>query len=273
MNYARSLFAAFAAVTIGICTSQAAGAEPSQPVTPIPGSIQVQTVPALANISITLLGPAAPDGSIDPASAQSTTSDESGLARFRLRGTGDYRVEVTVPGDSESGQRVEFSRWLDEVFAPARDISISVRELAAGPLLQVGFDVSNLVKLNPLDLNGRPITWERVESVTLTSSIGQRQAFENGDPQWLKASRVTRRQLGLEVTEIQYSIESAIVAGSNVVNRAQQRFYPSESQEWPVQLLLYSAHFSARDAIFGYPVGSGIELTYPDGHAENTRWR
>jgi len=230
--------------------------------------MQIQTVPPLADIPISLSGPAAADGSIDPASMQSTMSGESGLARFTLPGTGDYRLEVTVPGDSDSGKRLEFSRWLDEVFEPTREINISIRELTAGPVFQVGFEVSSLVTLSPVDLNGRAIGWERVDSVTLLSSIGQRQTIEKGEPEWLKGRRVTRRQNGLEVTAIQYSIESAIVDGSNVVNRAQQRFYPSESHEWPVQLLLYSAHFSARDAIFGYPVGSGIELVYPDGHIE-----
>jgi hypothetical protein len=102
----------------------------------------------------------------------------------------------------------------------------------------------------------------------LASSLGQKETFDSPDAQWLKAGRVVRRVNGLEVTEIQYSVESAMVAGSNVVHRAQQRFYPSESQQWPVQLLLYSASFSARDAIFGFPIGSGINLTYPDGHVE-----
>jgi hypothetical protein len=33
-------------------------------------------------------------------------------------------------------------------------------------------------------------------------------------------------------------------------------------------VLLYSAHFSARDAMFGFPIGEGIELTYRDGRKE-----
>jgi hypothetical protein len=195
-------------------------------------------------------------------------SDNTGLAQISILQAGIYRLEVTPPLESSEGERFEFSRWLDEVFSPARDVSITSRTLATGKALQVGFAVSNLVSLKFIDLAGEPIDWGRVDSVTLASSLGQEETIDSPDERWLKASRVVRRVNGLQLTAIQYSVESALVDGSNVVHRAQQRFYPTETQQWPVQLLFYSARISARDAILGYPIGSGIELTYPDGRVE-----
>jgi hypothetical protein len=53
-----------------------------------------------------------------------------------------------------------------------------------------------------------------------------------------------------------------------VVNKSEQRFRIRPDDIWPVQVLLYTARFSARDAMFRFPIGRGIELTYPDGHTE-----
>jgi hypothetical protein len=54
-----------------------------------------------------------------------------------------------------------------------------------------------------------------------------------------------------------------------VINRSEQRFHIRPDDTWPIQVLLYSVRFTARDAMFHFPIGKGIELTYPDGHKEN----
>jgi hypothetical protein len=82
-------------------------------------------------------------------------------------------------------------------------------------------------------------------------------------------NRVARRVDGLAVTPIQYSVDTVLIDGSNVVNSSQQRFYLKPNDLWIIQVLLYSAHFSAHDALFGFPMGSGIHLEYPDGHSRD----
>jgi hypothetical protein len=84
----------------------------------------------------------------------------------------------------------------------------------------------------------------------------------------LQASRVVKRRTGLEPSPIQYSIEAVYVDGTNVVNRAQQRFFIDKPDSWAIQLLLYSGYFEGRDALFRFPLGTGIEFTYPDGRIE-----
>ena len=50
-----------------------------------------------------------------------------------------------------------------------------------------------------------------------------------------------------------------------VVNRGQQKLRPQGDGSLAVQLLFYSAHFSAQDALFKTRIGSGINLQHPDG--------
>jgi hypothetical protein len=54
-----------------------------------------------------------------------------------------------------------------------------------------------------------------------------------------------------------------------VVSQAQQRFYVDQEDLWTIQVLLYSARFNARDALFGFPIGTGILMEYPDGDVQS----
>jgi predicted RNA-binding Zn-ribbon protein involved in translation (DUF1610 family) len=81
--------------------------------------------------------------------------------------------------------------------------------------------------------------------------------------------RVIRLNNGLEETKILYSVMSVIIDGSNVVSQAQQRFYVHQNDVWTVKLLLYSARFTARDALFHFPIGTGIQMEYPDGDVQS----
>jgi transposase-like protein len=117
------------------------------------------------------------------------------------------------------------------------------------------------------DLSENTVDAGRVSSVTLKRSDGSYFTFEDSQPQWLMATRVVRRPEGLEAAPLLYSVESVMVDGTNAVNRYQQRFYVEQEDTWGIQLLLYSAHIHATDAFFGFPVGHGITLQYPDGHS------
>ena len=59
-----------------------------------------------------------------------------------------------------------------------------------------------------------------------------------------------------------------LVDGSNVVNQSQQRFYVEANDVWPIQLLLYTAQFQARDALFKFPIGSGLHIEQPGDEVE-----
>jgi hypothetical protein len=158
---------------------------------------------------------------------------------------------------------MEFARWNDNVYTPKR-----VVYFPRNRRLEVGFTLNYQVNQEFRDIKENPVDQARIASMTLRG-IGNTYTFDGAGPIWLPANRLTRR-IGerLESEEILYYFREVIIDGANVINKSEQRFHIRPNDVWPVQVLLYSVHFSARDAMFGFPIGKGIELTFPDGHKQ-----
>jgi phospholipase C len=122
-----------------------------------------------------------------------------------------------------------------------------------------------------VDLSGERVDPGVVSSVVLRGSNGRRHVFSGGHPQWLQGNRVIPETGGERSTALSYSVERALVAGSTVVHRAQQRFFPAESRRPELRLLLFSARFKVRDALLGFPIGSAVRLEYPNGQEQQPR--
>jgi hypothetical protein len=101
--------------------------------------------------------------------------------------------------------------------------------------------------------------------MTLKSRTGVRTPVKQGESVWLQGSRVVPFTGELVSKDIDYQVERAEVDGTNVVNRAQQRFTPRKTSHLAVQLLFYSLRIVTKDALLGFPTGSGVELEYPSG--------
>lgn len=212
---------------------------PSYPLT-------IATVPRLADVRFRIAG-------------QTFASGHDGVARTQVP-AGANELQLLDRAVQRNGVRSRFSRWGEDFFTP------SVRLDVHGPVhLEVGFEQAVRVDFSFVDRSNRPVDLGRVGTVTLTSTIGSRTSFVPTKPQWLIASRVARRFNGLEQTRIQYAVQRADFDGSNVVHKAQQRFYPSASRHVVVHLLLYSARLATHDLLFGFPVGRRLDLVYPDG--------
>jgi hypothetical protein len=207
----------------------------------------LQTIPALANIQFRL-------------GDQTFISGKDGFARIAVSRSGDYNLDAIANNTSDPNMRVEFNRWFDDVYIPARTVHIPQQNT-----MQVGFQVSYKVGQTFIDLQNQAVDVSRITSITLKSNQGTSYTFNDGQPRWLPASLVTRRSTGLEIVPIQYSVIAVVVDGSNVVSSEQQRFYTHPGDVWPIQLLLFSARFTAKDAFLRSQVGQGIILEYPDG--------
>lgn len=253
----------------------AAGALPTRTTLDLvvaPAAIEVQTVPAIAGVRFALEDrTAASEYAAGRAVAKIEglpfnpdrifASDKEGVVKFTIDKTGTYRLTVLPWEEGNSGLRLEFGRWSDDVITATRQLVIPSKER-----YQVGFNVTYRVQPQFMDLNDRPIDARRVSTVTLTSSNGKNRITNTGEVFWLLGSRAIRQPQGLEESRTTYAVESVIVDGSNVVNQAEQRFTPSTQREWPLRLMFYSVDFRARDAFFGFPLGNRIRLEYPDGH-------
>ena len=196
---------------------------------------------------------------------QTYETDESGVANVKVNTSGVYTLEVLPLNENAlpSNIRMEFARWNDNVFTQKRQVYFP-----RARRLEVGFTVSYQVDQEFFDTTGAPVDSSRIDSMTLRG-VGNTFTFDKAGPIWLPANRLTRR-IGerLESEEILYYFREITVDGANVVNKSEQRFRIRPDDVWPVQVLLYSARFSGSDAMFRFPIGKGIELTYPDGHTE-----
>ena len=214
-----------------------------------PAQLEIHTVPALPGVVLSLDG-------------RAFRSDENGIARIQVDQGGTYRLEVLPIDPKVPGTRVEFRRW-ESVFTPYRDV-----EIPRVTQLEVGFDVSHQVTMQFVDLEGQPVDPKRITSFTARSSSGAVYTLEGPGPHWLPAERVVRDLYGIDERELLYSVESVMAGGSNLVNQGQQRFLVEPNDVWQIELLLYSIRLTARDALFGFPIGRQIRLEYPDGRLE-----
>ena len=144
------------------------------------------------------------------------------------------------------GVRARFDRWY------------SGRRIAAVKLYY-------RVRPTFVDLSGRRVDPRVVTSVVLRGSQGRRYLFKGDRPHWLQGNRVVPESHGRRSTAVFYSAEKALVGGSSVVHRGQQRFFPAKSRRMELRLLLFAARVTVRDALLGFPIGSAVRLEYPDG--------
>ena len=217
-----------------------------------PARAAIYTVPPVPGVLFKLNG-------------QTYEADENGIVNVEVNTSGVFTLEVMPINEDAlpSNIRMEFARWNDNVFTQKRQVYFPRNRR-----LEVGFTVSYQVDQEFFDTTGGPVDPSRIDSLTVRG-IGNTFSFDKAGPIWLPANRLTRR-IGerLESEEILYYFREILVDGANVVNKSEQRFRIRPDDVWPVQVLLYSARFSGRDAMFRFPIGKGIALTYPDGHTE-----
>jgi len=193
------------------------------------------------------------------------TSDKNGVVNFQINESGSYSLEA-LPIDNEllpPNITMEFSRWNDNIFTAGRQVYFP----RARPL-EAGFVLKYLVNEVFFDTTNAPVDPARISSMTI-KGLGSTYTFDQAGPIWLPANRLIRR-IGekLESQAIVYYFKDIQIDGANVINKSQQRFHIQPNAVWSINVLLYSVHFSAHDAMFHFPIGSGIELTYPDGHKD-----
>lgn len=217
-----------------------------------------------ANLSCQLVAVAVVLGAVgaDPAAAQpiQTVPKVPGM-RFSLEGRvfEAGRDGRAYPPPGLGGSRAAL-RALDTEIAPgirARfDRWYRGRRIAA-------INLYHRVTPTFVDLSGRRVDPRVVTSVVVRGSQGRRHVLAGDRPHWLQGNRVVPESQGSRSTAVYYSAEKALVAGSSVVHRAQQRFFPGKTRRMELRLLLFAARVTVRDALFGFPIGSAIRLEYP----------
>jgi hypothetical protein len=217
---------------------------PSTPAPPL-DTVTFRTVPALAGVQVSSAG-------------RTVTTDALGQVTLPVRRTGpgyrDFDAPTVVPTRLPSGLEARFGGLFDS----GRTIGLSLFTRT-----RLRYVNEEREAVAPGDI---AVTW-------LKSTTGDRILVRGAVTPKLQASRVVWTPAGVRTRPIQYAVESVKIAGGEVVHRGRQRFYPLRRRPLRVALLLYSARFSARDALFGNPAASVVELEYPDGHVQRVPLR
>ena len=214
----------------------------------VPGKVQVQTVPPLAGVQFTL-------------DNQAATTDATGLVEFTVDHIGGYHIQVTPPATNDSsGVRILFDRWNDNDVSQYHEFKFPTHRA-----LQAGFLLSYPVNLKYTDKTSQAVDASRITSARVRTA-GTFYTLTDPSHAWLPNNYILHRVGGyLENKPAIYYLDNVTISGTNVVNQGQQRYQVSPNVTWSIELFLYPATFSAQDALFRFPVGSGILLQYPDG--------
>jgi len=217
----------------------------------LPSEVSIQTVPAIAGVTFTMDG-------------RQFVSGADGVASISIAKAGMFRLTVNAEQYSNPDQRITFARWLDEDYQPFHDIQVPTTK----PIV-VGLNVFYRVNQFFVDLSGKPVDPKRITGITIKSAQGDIFNYQQGQTEWVPASRIARRSTGLEQTKLLYSVMSVTVDGSNVVTAAQQRFYTGPNDVWKIALTLYAIQLNGKDVLFGTPAGKAVTLKFPNGRTES----
>lgn len=198
------------------------------------------------------------------------TTDDTGVAEAVVpRSHVPHRLELLTPHLATSDEADDFVRWVgrgdsDQGFTPVLPNLVFERD----HVIQVAFQTSRLVPLGVVDQTHRPVDPVRIRSLTLRSDSGSVQTLHGIGPVRLTSTRPVIEAGEAVGREVTYYVESLVIDGANVVNAGEQRLRPSRGGAATVVVLLRSATLQVHDLLFGGPISTDTELTYPDGRVE-----
>jgi hypothetical protein len=112
--------------------------------------------------------------------------------------------------------------------------------------------------------DGAALAATRVSQITLRNNLGQPATLRPSGTTWLRCAWPVFRDSLLSSTDLQYSVQSMLVNGSNTVHVGIERFTPSRTPNPRLTGYFYSLTITAHDALFGSAMGSYALLTMPD---------
>jgi hypothetical protein len=211
---------------------------------PVAGTVVLDTVPAVAGVSVLV------DGA-------SFTTDRHGRATAVVGDLNDVTSRVSLASTLAPGAQVQLLR-----VGRAKPGAAKQRHLV------LALEVSRPVTLAFHDPKGHDIAPERVTEVVLTtgdqtvSTTGVQAAGEG-----VMVAAQTARQIdgAWKVLPVTYSVKAVTVDGAQAVFAGQQRFSHGQATTWPVSLSVYDVSVTVRDVLFGTRIESVVDVTKPDG--------
>jgi len=220
---------------------------------PWPITLTVRTVPALPGVEFTFDG-------VQLVTNQQGVTSFTQRHDFSAHTLGLSHTEVAV-----SGRRYTFLRW-----AGQRDPNQAFRPTVHGLPMRADYTVTasfaTACPVSPrlVEENGTPLPAGEVSRITLLNSLGQNVNLSPTGRTWLPCGWPVYRDSLLSSRSLQYSVQSVIVSGTNVVHGGVERFSPSQTSHLKITGFFYALTITAHDAVFGSSLGDYALLTMPD---------
>jgi hypothetical protein len=222
-------------------------------VQPWPITITIRTVPSLPGVQFVFDGTPIVTGS----QGRTSVTEQHNFSAHTLT--------LADPQLNASGRRYTFVRWAgqrnpDQAFRP----TVQGLPMRADYTVTASFAVMCPVSPRLAQQNGAALAATRVSRITLRNNLGQPATLRPSGTTWLPCSWPVYRDSLLSSTDLQYSVQSMLVSGSNTVHVGVERFKPSRTPNPELTGYFYALTITAHDAIFGSAMGSYALLTMPD---------
>ena len=222
-------------------------------VQPWPITITIRTVPPLPGVRFVF------DGTPTVTGAQGSTSVTE------QHNFSAHTLTLANTQLSASGRKYSFVRWAgqrdpDQAFRP----TVRGLPMRANYTVTASFAIMCPVSPRLAQQDGAALAAIRVTQITLRNNLGQPTTLRPSGTTWLPCSWPVYRDSLLSSTDLQYSVQSMLVSGTNTVHIGVERFKPSRTPSPRLTGYFYSLTMTAHDAIFGSAVGSYALLTMPD---------
>lgn len=251
------------AVALAICSSAlvtpAAAATPGQ-VNPLAGlrPLTIVTAPPIAGVKVVLNDVTHTTGRDGTIHTVITKQQRTALAANRDAHLAMSTRQVAL----SSGARARFHGWFDGGYHFSRNDRSGQIEVAA-------FDVDYLTSFAFVDSRRAAVDRRRVTGVQLKDTLGATIKTRGATPVWLRGRYVVAAGGRVTVKNLEYRFSTVTVSGANVVTSGEQRFLPSQDSRIRVALRLFTVDFRVRDAVFGRPTGSAIDIEMQDGTTQH----
>jgi hypothetical protein len=243
-----------------LCLAQPALAAPGTPahtgqasLQPWPVTITIRTVPPLPGIRFTFDGSAVTTG----VHGKASVTERHDFSHHTLR-----LVHTRI---GWRGRRYRFVRWAgqrdpNQAFVP----TVRGLPMRANYTVTAAFAVDCPVTPSFSYQRGAVLDPARISAVTLRASTGQEQSLSTGGVTWLECQIPVYRDGTLSSSPVLYSVQSIMVAGTNVTSAGAQRFEPARDPRPRLVGYFHDLTITAHDALFGNAAGSEAVVTMPD---------
>jgi hypothetical protein len=206
---------------------------------------------------------------------QPVTTDAAGVAviytPYRLTG---HTLKLMRPKWTSDHGRVEtkFTVWRSPVPEQKHSPTLTHLILRRNHAIQLGFRKSYRLTFSFVTTGNQSVPSSRVSGVELRADGGTISSVTGGQTIRLRGVQPVQEAGALVAHTVNYTLQSVMVDGSNVVNVGQQRVSPTRQASAKFVLQLRQLTITAHDRFFGMQAGRAVMVTYPDGRRVSYRF-